>query len=252
MTLKNRPDDETLHRLYTDEFNTVEQIAAMYNCGATTAYRWLCSANVETMHRKRNAPTCNVCGTLLDDTIWTDYNKRSSVYMCNMCIRKRDREWTKKNPGKAKLKWERAHRAKGHISIRENKSCSGFLGVYVAERVLSKVFKDVEKMPINNPGYDFICNHGKKIDVKAACLGHTKEGYSRWTFRIRKNKSADYFLLLAFDDRTNLTPLYLWLIPGNVLNTFFGTTMSPSTIDRWGHYRLPIDGVTKCCDYMKR
>ena len=37
----------------------------------------------------------------------------------------------------------------------DNKTCALFLGVHVAERVLSHVFKQVKRMPNGNVGYDF-------------------------------------------------------------------------------------------------
>lgn len=92
--------------------------------------------------------------------------------------------------------------------MAENKECPLYLGVHIAETVLSKVFENVEKMPQNNPGYDFICNKGYKIDVKSACLNNR----NYWAFSIYNNKIPDYFLLLAFDNRTSLKPLHLWLI----------------------------------------
>lgn len=47
----------------------------------------------------------------------------------------------------------RRRRARGEKPASENKQCPAFLGVHVAERVLSKVFKDVKRMPPNNRGY---------------------------------------------------------------------------------------------------
>ena len=128
--------------------------------------------------------------------------------------------------------------------MTENKFCTQYLGIVVAEQVLSKVFKNVEVMPNNNPGYDFICNHGKKIDVKSATIRNS----SSWNFGINKNIIADYFLLLIFDNRNNLNPLYLWLIPSKILNKLTGTSISKSTISKWDEYRLDVNKVIKCCN----
>jgi len=100
----------------------------------------------------------------------------------------------------------------------KNKKCSMFLGCHVAERVLSYVFKDVERMPFNNPGFDFICNKGKKIDVKSACLYNN----NHYTFVISHNNIADYFLCIGFDNRKNLIPQHIWLINSN--NFYFHKT----------------------------
>jgi len=92
----------------------------------------------------------------------------------------------------------------------KNKKCSMFLGCHVAERVLGYVFKNVERMSFNNPGYDFICNKGKKIDVKSTCLYN-----NHYIFIINYNKIADYFLCIGFDNRENLNPQHIWLINSN-------------------------------------
>lgn len=94
------------------------------------------------------------------------------------------------------------------ISMSENKDCTLYLGVHIAERVLSHIFEDVVRMPNGTPGFDFICKKGFKIDVKSSCL--SKKGY--WQFNIKYNKIADYFLLLAFDNREYLNPEHIWLI----------------------------------------
>ena len=95
--------------------------------------------------------------------------------------------------------------------MAEAKETPIYLGVYVAERVLSKVFENVQRMPNGNIGYDFICKKGYKIDVKCSCLRY-KEGNVHWGFNIEKNHVADYFLLLAFNSRSDLEPQHVWLI----------------------------------------
>ena len=97
---------------------------------------------------------------------------------------------------------------KGKILMKSNKKCSIFLGCHVAERVLSHVFKDVQRMPIHNKGFDFICNKGFKIDVKSSYL-HKNNTYQ---FIMNRNKIADYFLCIGFDNREDLNPQHIWLI----------------------------------------
>lgn len=130
-----------------------------------------------------------------------------------------------------------------------NTECSTYLGVDVAENVLSEVFNDVKTMPTGNPGYDFICNKGKKIDVKSACI-RERSGHS-WNFAIKHNTLADYFLCIAFDNRKNLNPLHIWLIPGGVINKNAGKTISKSTLHKWDKYKLDISKTIKCCNHMK-
>lgn len=133
--------------------------------------------------------------------------------------------------------------------MSENKSCSAFLGVHVAERVLSKIFKDVTTMPYANPGYDFVCNKEKKIDVKCSCK---RVGSNNgWEFHIRKNTVADFFLCLAFDNREDLTPLHVWLVPGGAVNHLQSTNISESSISRWAAHEIGVDKVVACCDSMR-
>ena len=132
-----------------------------------------------------------------------------------------------------------------------NKQCPTFLGVHVAERVLSKVFKNVERMPMSNPGYDFVCNRGMKIDVKSSTINKTSSNSSRWAFSIKKNATADYFLLIAFDNRDDLNPMYMWLIPGHVLCDNIAVSITSTTMRRWDEYALDICGVVECCNVAK-
>ena len=107
-------------------------------------------------------------------------------------------EYYIKNKEKLNENSRRGHRKRGVKSMSENKTCGFFLGVHVAENLLSRVFKDVTRMPITNPGYDFICSHDKKIDVKASVINKNTCNTERWQFRIKKNKIADYFLCISF------------------------------------------------------
>lgn len=133
-----------------------------------------------------------------------------------------------------------------------NKSCPVFLGVHIAEQILSKAFKDVETMPYGNTGFDFICNKGKKIDVKSACVSKHGLHKGSWSFGIRKNQTADFFLCLAFDNRDDLTPLHMWLIPSKKINYLTCAGISKSTILKWDEYKLNINAVTNCCETMKK
>ncbi len=98
--------------------------------------------------------------------------------------------------------------------LEEATESGAYLGVHIAERILSKIFENVQRMPYNNIGYDFICKKGYKIDVKCGCLTQENNGHV-WYFRIEKNTIADYFLILAFDSRKHLEPKHIWLINSN-------------------------------------
>lgn len=138
----------------------------------------------------------------------------------------------------------------GNGGIKTNNKCGIWLGIHVAEQVLSKVFKNFQRMPTNNPGYDFICGKNYKIDVKSSCL--VKNKLKTWTFVINKNIIANYFLCLAFDNRGDLNPLHIWLIPSNILNHKVSTSISESTLYKWSQYEQSLDKVLTCCNTMKK
>lgn len=196
-------------------------------------------------------PTCNKCGVDLDDTNWYPSSKKYNAYRCKTCVGETSKKWVEENTDKRRCIVERCGRKIGILPMRENRGCSKFLGIHVAERVLRHVFKDVEVMPSGNAGFDFICNKGKKIDVKSSCRS-TSEKYSDfWSFAIKKNTNADYFLCLAFDDRINLNPLHVWMIHGHVLNYKTGTTISETKLGKWAEYELGIGKILSCCDILK-
>ena len=168
--------------------------------------------------------------------------------LCKTCYA---RNWRKEHPKNEKVARIKYRRKIGMLPMDENKECSLYLGVHVAERVLSKVFENVIRQPPKNRGFDFICGHGFKIDVKSSCIRHRKWANHSWIFNICKNKIADYFLCLAFDDRKKLTPIHIWLLPAEKFNHLTIAGISTSTIDKWNGYTLDIDRVSECCNVIR-
>lgn len=105
-----------------------------------------------------------------------------------------------------------SHKRGDSLPLSESKDTSLYLGVYIAENILSEIFENVTKMDYGFSGYDVICKRNYKIDVKSSCFNKREK---RWIFTIRKNKLADYFLLIAFDNRENLEIKHMWLIGAN-------------------------------------
>lgn len=95
--------------------------------------------------------------------------------------------------------------------IKENRMDTRFLGVYIAENGINKIYEGSERMEMNNKGYDIICPKGYKIDVKAAILNR----YNIFNFAINKNKIADYFVLVGFNNIIELKPLRIWVVECN-------------------------------------
>ena len=208
-----------------------------------------------------DTPICRICSAVLCAENWYPSMRKLNNRICKKCLYNRQRlwrnankdkanrclvKWRKNNPEKAKAIWTRENRKRGMRSFSENKECGLFLGVHIAERVLRHVFKTAKVMPYGNPGYDFVCNHDKKIDVKSSCLH--KNG--QWGFRIRHNTIADYFLCLAFDNINDLNPLHIWLLPGDEFNHLAVATIRPNTVYKWDAYRLDVSRVVACCNEM--
>ena len=143
------------------------------------------------------------------------------------------------------------NKSQGFVSgIVNNKNCASYLGVTIAEQLLAKVFKNVVMMPYGNKGFDFKCNQGYMIDVKSAVKRNLRRA---WMFKINKNLIADYFLCLAFDNRQQLNPMHIWLIPSKEINHLKFLTISESRLIKWSKYELidKLDKVIGCCNIMK-
>lgn len=225
---------------------------------------------------------CNKCGVELNDDNWFSSFQKNHRYGCKECANEtsklyrinnkeklkenkrlyqeanRDkvnayqRLYVKNNTEKTKANSARSRLKHGHLPMSENRECSSFLGIHVseqaAEHVLKRLFDDVVRMPFNNPGYDYICDGCQKIDVKGGCIVKNR---TAWVFIINNNIVADYFLCFAFDNREDLNPLHIWLIPGHVLNHLTGTGISQSTLHKWAEYERPIYDAIMCCDEIR-
>ena len=187
------------------------------------------------------------CGVELTDENWSPSRRRKGECICKKCHSEQTRLWRKENPDKARAIDIRHSRKRGALPMSENRGCAAFLGIHVAEMLMRNVFKDVEVMPHNNPGYDFKCNRDKLIDVKSSCIN--KDG--GWKFTIRHNTIADFFVCVAFDNREDLNVLHVWMIPGEKLNHLMNASIRPSTVHKWDQYKLDIDKVSSCCNEMK-
>ena len=199
----------------------------------------------------RKQGTCKKHGTTAFFWHTDKRRKAGGGWECVACGVERSREYGRKHPERST---ERYHRLGLSRPMAEAKDCSLWLGVHIAERILSKYFDNLTRMPPNNPGYDYICGRGYKIDVKSSCLIADKgHGNRRWVFNTCKNQTADYFLCLAFDNRESLQPLHIWLIPASFVrgNTKFSVMGNSKGVSKWAAYERPIDRVLECCEQIK-
>lgn len=165
------------------------------------------------------------------------------------------RNWNANNPDRVlqhKEKFRANHPEKFHPAA-ETPTCTHYLGSYISETVLSREFKNIKRMPSNFPGYDFECNRHFLIDVKSSCQQYhdSKSGY--WQFMIKQNKIPHYFLLIAWDNRDDLNPLYIWLIPAKLINDklLFVIGNTEKSLAKWKKYERPLNNVLSCCRTMR-
>jgi hypothetical protein len=175
------------------------------------------------------------------------YHLNSDKMIKQACI------YQKLHPEKSREANRKSSYRRGVRPASENKSSSQYLGCVVAETVLSNEFLGFKRMLNCNPGYDYDCPKGFKIDVKSSCRRHPLNSHECWTFRINKNSVADYFLCIAFDNRKSLTPEHIWLIPGDVVNGKFILCITDLTnsLAKWVQYERSLDNVIKCCKKLK-
>jgi hypothetical protein len=194
---------------------------------------------------------CNKCKKIkpISEFYPTYYNNKPR-YICKECSNKQAIEWRQKNREHVR-ELERIRRYKNgeNLPMSKNKDCSSFLGVHIAENLLEQYFNNVIAMPYGNPGYDFICSNNYKIDVKSACCSYNPT--THWKFSIRYNDIPDYFLLLAFDNRTNLNLLHMWIFPRHELYKKSSITISENCLHKWDHYEKSIHELLKCYNNIK-
>lgn len=150
----------------------------------------------------------------------------------------------------------------GHSPMSENEYCSDYFGIHIAERYISSLFEDPIRMPVKNPGFDWICKNGKKIQNKARCLKYDNRNDSvGWSFKIDYNDNTDYFTLSGWDDRNDLEPIFILLIHKNDIvrgkefwnRETFWITNKPEHLLEFKKYELTdkLEKLRECCDKFK-
>ena len=205
--------------LYIDEKKSILEISRIYKCRWATIKKRLKKYGIsirphgafavdddgETLNSKRNKG--KISGGEYNNIIVKNMGYENAVDYQNDLVK--NKGYIDRNEYNKKMYYERG----AHLPMSKNKDCSQYLGIYICENkeFLSKMINVIKSMKSNNPGYDIVCVRDKKIDVKCGCLVNNVV----WTFRIDKNKIADYFLMIAFDDRENLNVMHIWLVKGN-------------------------------------
>ena len=213
--------------------------------------------NIEPHPMLSDIKTCSKCGISkpLDEFYSSKSGKCGKASECKKCSNERSKKYNQEHQEEI-VKYLRRYRQNqkkqnDKTTMYENKSCADYLGVVIGERLCRHLFKDVEVMPYGFPGYDIVCNRGKKINVKAACITPNNK-YFHWKFNINYNKEPDFFILVAFDNRTDLNPLHMWMIPGKEINHRSGKSIRPSTIHKWNQWERSVEEVQSCCAELKK
>lgn len=111
---------------------------------------------------------------------------------------------------------ERKYENGMHLPMEFNEDCSSYFGIYIAENYIMKTFEDPIPMLSNNPGFDWLCKNGLKIQSKATCITYNNQSsWSGWSFGIKYNNIADVFLCSGWDNRDSLRPLFIWAFNKN-------------------------------------
>lgn len=142
-------------------------------------------------------------------------------------------------------------REHGVKPMSENKECASYLGVYVTERAILPLLPNAKRMPMHHPKYDYLCSKGYKVDIKSGVAHQEARGNLRWKFKIAKNKVADYFLCVAYNNREDLKIAKIWLFPGHFVNNQTMISITTETIDKWKQYEIDSYDVSQCVDKIK-
>lgn len=225
-----------------------------------------------------NALICSKCGEELTDKNWSPSRISRNAHICKTCENIYANNRCHNVPQNRKSKrifsivvektniaqYVQCTTLNNHIRVMnniayykctttptDNRKSPTYFGVNVAEHVLSKMFKDVERMPYGHSGYDLVCNKGMKIDSKASVRYNEPHSLGRWRFHTRQNVVADYFVFLAFDNRQDLNPVHAWLIPTKKFKDVRSASISTTTINKWDKYKMSIDKVVECCNTLR-
>jgi hypothetical protein len=176
---------------------------------------------------------CSICNVEKPlDAFNADYRMKDGKQSeCKQCHAKRQLEWR--------------HRKGIMKPMNKNRNCPSFLGVHVAEQILSTVFSNVIRMPYGTRGYDFVCGKGFKVDVKSSCFCNNQNG---WMFTFGNNTVADYFACIAFDNREFLNPLHLWIIPRFEIRGRKIVVVTISRLESFVKFEKSIDNIILACN----
>ena len=178
---------------------------------------------------------------------YSEYNERCARNAGFKDVAEKVKEWT--------------HETGRRLPKEFNEDCSAHFGEFT-ENIMIQTFENAKKMPYGNPGFDWTCKNGDKIDNKGVCLVCIQGKSQRWVFSIKYNNIAEWFILSAWDNRDSLNPLHVWIFHKN--DIFKGKKFwrrdtvtiidSPKGLMRFKEYEVTdrLDKLKELCNKKKK
>lgn len=195
---------------------------------------------------------CRVCSVplVIGENI-TKAQRKHNGRLCTLCSRKKTRVYYHKHQDRLNIYRNKLNHCNGVCQpIGKNKNCPTYTNVCVSKKVIAHIFPNTKQIHGNNHGYGVLCVDGTKVSVKTSCREINGKTF-RWRFAIRKNHITDYFLLVALDNREDMNIEHVWIVPGDKVNMFVGTSITTSNLQKWDDYRIDMDRIDSCCNVLK-
>lgn len=101
---------------------------------------------------------------------------------------------------------DRYHETGKCLPSEANEDCPTYLGEFT-EKLMIHRYPGAKKTHYGNPGFEYLWD-GIKIDVKGRCISHRPGRLPSFNFPIRYNDIPHKFVLVGYENRDNLNPLY--------------------------------------------
>ena len=132
----------------------------------------------------------------------------------------------------SKLGWRAPEEVRQRMSNNASRRGTQELGIDITNQIFQDLYPRAQFIS-DAHRYDFILND-LKIDVKGAVFSN-----GHWAYAIQRNKIADVFFLMGFDEDYNL--LKMWCIPASDISHLTGIAISRGTLKRWEEYVIPMN-----------
>ena len=189
--------------------------------------------------------TCTKCG--ISKPIDEFYKQSATIdgkqTYCKVCKKEYDKKYRVPKP-REEIKMT------GYRPRSKYRNCAPKFGVFIAERLCKHIFKNLNIKA--DSVFNLIYCGNKKIYVKTASITLNNNKQPKWSFVLNRNNDVDYLLCIALDNQIDLNVLYMWMIPGMVINQKRTISISSSSIYKWNGWKVDIKDAQLCCAEMKK